>query len=149
MRNATARALDDSLEKVHREVIACTRCPRLVTYRENVAEHKRRAYQGWDYWGKPVPGFGAADARMLILGLAPAAHGGIRTGRVFTGDGSADFLFAALHRTGFASQPHSISRDDGMRLRNAYITATVRCAPPGNKPLPQEFLNCREYLERE
>ena len=149
MCNAMPRPLKDSLELVERDVVVCTRCPRLVTYRENVAQHKRRAYQGWEYWGKPVPGFGDPKARLLIVGLAPAAHGGNRTGRVFTGDGSADFLFAALHRTGFANQPNSISRDDGMRLYDAYVTAAVRCAPPGNKPLPEEFRNCREYLERE
>jgi uracil-DNA glycosylase family 4 len=141
--------MPDTQKKIEREVIACARCPRLVTYRENVARHKRRAYQGWTYWGKPVPGFGDPQARLLIIGLAPAAHGGNRTGRVFTGDSSGDLLYRTLCETGFASQPHSVSRDDGMKLRDAYITATVRCAPPGNKPLPAESRNCREYLERE
>jgi uracil-DNA glycosylase family 4 len=139
----------DTLKKVEREVIACERCPRLVQYCREVARVKRRAYREWDYWGKPVPGFGDSDARLLIIGLAPAAHGGNRTGRVFTGDSSGDLLYRTLYETGFASQPHAISRNDGMRLQDAYITATVRCAPPGNKPLPAESRNCREYLERE
>jgi uracil-DNA glycosylase family 4 len=137
------------LAKVHQEVVACARCPRLVKYRREIACLKRRAYREWTYWGKPVPGFGDPAARLLIIGLAPAAHGGNRTGRVFTGDSSGDLLFRTLYATGFASQPHSVSRDDGMTLRGAYITATVRCAPPGNKPLPSESRNCREYLERE
>jgi uracil-DNA glycosylase family 4 len=144
-----ATAAKDSLYQVEREIIVCARCPRLVTYRENVALHKRRAYQGWTYWGRPVPGFGDPQARLLIIGLAPAAHGGNRTGRVFTGDSSGDLLFRTLYETGFANQPQSVSRDDGMRLTDAYIAATVRCAPPGNKPLPEESFHCREYLERE
>jgi len=139
----------DTLKKVEREVIVCRRCPRLVEYREQIAATKRRAYRDWDYWGKPVPGFGDPQARLLVIGLAPAAHGGNRTGRVFTGDSSGDLLYRTLYQTGFASQPHSVSRDDGMQLRDAYITATVRCAPPGNKPLPAESRNCCEYLERE
>ncbi|MSO20152.1 MAG: uracil-DNA glycosylase [Acidobacteria bacterium] len=139
----------DSLLKIKQEIIRCTLCPRLVEYREAAAREKRRAYMAWDYWGKPVPGFGDQQARLLIIGLAPAAHGGNRTGRVFTGDSSGDFLYAALHQSGFASQSHSISRDDGMTLRDAYINATVRCAPPDNKPLPAESRNCRPYLERE
>jgi uracil-DNA glycosylase family 4 len=114
-----------------------------------VAETKRRAYRDWNYWGKPVPGFGDPKARLLVIGLAPAAHGGNRTGRVFTGDRSGDFLYRALYETGFASQPQSISRDDGMQLTGAYISAAVRCAPPDNKPNPEEYRNCREYLERE
>jgi uracil-DNA glycosylase family 4 len=139
----------DTLKKVARDVIACERCPRLVKYCREVARVKRRAYCEWKYWGKPVPGFGDPDARLLVIGLAPAAHGGNRTGRVFTGDSSGDWLFRVLYETGFASQPQSISRNDGLKLNGAYITATVRCAPPGNKPSPAESRNCREYLERE
>ena len=139
----------DTLQKVGQEVITCERCPRLRSYCRQIARTKRRAYREWEYWGKPVPGFGDPQAHLLIIGLAPAAHGGNRTGRVFTGDSSGELLFRTLYETGFASQPHSVSRDDGMRLKDAYITATVRCAPPGNKPLPDESSNCREYLERE
>jgi uracil-DNA glycosylase family 4 len=139
----------DRLAGIKREVIACARCPRLVEYCARIAREKRRAYHDWQYWGKPVPGFGDPQARVLIVGLAPAAHGGNRTGRVFTGDGSGDFLYGALHRAGFASQAAAVSRDDGLHLRDAYITAAVRCAPPDNKPLPAEFRSCREYLERE
>jgi len=141
--------MGDSLLKIQQEVIGCTRCPRLVKYRCKIAQQKRWAYRDWQYWGKPVPGFGDAQAQLLVLGLAPAAHGGNRTGRVFTGDSSGDLLFATLYRTGFANQPQSVSLDDGLRLRGAYITASVRCAPPANKPLPAEYRNCREYLERE
>jgi uracil-DNA glycosylase len=132
-----------------REVVACNRCPRLRIYSEHIAQEKRRAYRDWTYWGKPVPPFGDHDARLLVIGLAPAAHGGNRTGRMFTGDRSGDFLYRALYETGFASQPESISRDDGMRLTDVYISAAVRCAPPDNKPKPDEFQNCRPYLERE
>jgi uracil-DNA glycosylase family 4 len=137
------------LEALNREIVACNLCPRLREYCERIAEVKRRAYRDWDYWGKPIPGFGDPKACLMIVGLAPAAHGGNRTGRVFTGDRSGDFLFRALYETRFASQPESISRDDGMKLTDAYICAAVRCAPPDNKPNPAEFRNCRPYLERE
>ncbi len=131
------------------EVVACTDCPRLVAHRCEMARVKRRAFREWDYWGKPVPPFGDPRARLLIIGLAPAAHGGNRTGRMFTGDRSGDFLYRALYETGFASQPESVSRDDGQKLSDVYITAAVRCAPPDNKPTPEEFQTCRKYLERE
>jgi uracil-DNA glycosylase family 4 len=137
------------LAALQRRIIACTRCPRLVCYCRKVAKEKRRMYRDWDYWGKPLPSFGDPDAELLILGLAPAAHGGNRTGRVFTGDRSGNFLYQALFGAGFSNQPTSVHRDDGLQLRNCYITAALRCAPPGNKPLPRELRNCQPYFEKE
>jgi uracil-DNA glycosylase family 4 len=140
-----ARALNLLAE----EIVACERCPRLRSHCRAVGETKRRAYRDWDYWARPVPGFGDPQARVLIIGLAPGAHGANRTGRMFTGDRSGDFLYRALYETGFASQPLSHSRDDGLQLHGAYITAAARCAPPGNRPMREELARCRPFLERE
>jgi len=138
-----------SLAAVSRTVIACERCPRLRAYCERVAREKRRAYQDQEYWGRPVPGFGDPRARLVIVGLAPGAHGSNRTGRMFTGDASGDWLYGALHRTGFASQPQSVAREDGQRLTDCWITAAGRCAPPGNKPTHSELDRCRPFLRAE
>lgn len=135
-----------SLDELNQIMINCRLCPRLTAWREEVARVKRRAFRDWEYWGRPVPGFGDPQARILIVGLAPAAHGGNRTGRVFTGDSSGNFLFSALHRAGFANQPHAVHRDDGLQLHDAYIAAACRCAPPDNKPTREELDNCRPYL---
>jgi uracil-DNA glycosylase len=142
-------ALPNWLTVLNAEVVGCTLCPRLVAYRERIAREKRRAYRDCEYWGKPVPGFGDPKARVLVLGLAPGAHGSNRTGRPFTGDASGNFMYPVLYETGFASQPMATDRNDGLALRGLYITAAARCAPPDNKPLPEELANCAPYLERE
>jgi uracil-DNA glycosylase family 4 len=147
-----AGSLNARLADVHHAIVSCERCPRLRTYCRTIAREKKRAYLTDTYWGRPVPGFGDPDARLLVVGLAPAAHGANRTGRVFTGDGiggSGDFLMSALHRTGFASIPTSRQIDDGLTLKDAYIVMPVRCAPPDNKPLPEEIARCLDHLEAE
>jgi uracil-DNA glycosylase family 4 len=138
-----------NLEQLNAEIVACRRCPRLVEWRERVAREKRAAFADQPYWGRPVPGFGDPAARILVVGLAPAAHGGNRTGRIFTGDRSGDFLFDALFRCGLANQPTSISREDGLLLRDLYVAAVNRCCPPGNRPTPKERDNCLPYLAKE
>jgi uracil-DNA glycosylase family 4 len=139
----------DGLDRLRAEIVTCRKCPRLVEWRERVAREKRAAFADQEYWGRPVPGFGDPGARILVIGLAPAAHGGNRTGRIFTGDRSGDFLFGVLFRCGLANQPRSVSADDGLRLKDVYITAVNRCAPPGNRPTPQERDKCLPYLVQE
>lgn len=141
--------MPSALAVLNGEVIRCTKCPRLVLYREQIGREKRRAYRDCEYWAKPVPGFGDPQARVVILGLAPGAHGSNRTGRPFTGDASGKFMYPILHKVGFASQPSAESRGDGLELIDCYITAAVRCAPPDNKPLPSELANCASFLDRE
>lgn len=149
MHDADESDTEHTLTALHDAVVACTRCTRLISYCQEIGRVKRRAYADWEYWAKPVPGFGDPNARVLILGLAPGAHGSNRTGRPFTGDGSGYFMYPVLHQTGFASQANATHRDDGMKLTDAYITAVVRCAPPGNKPAPEEIANCAPFLDTE
>lgn len=137
------------LTRLNRDIVACERCPRLRDHCRQIAREKRRAYKDWEYWGKPVPGFGDPDARVLVIGLAPGAHGSNRTGRPFTGDGSGHFLYSVLHDAGFASQPTAVHKDDGLVLKDLFITSVGRCAPPANKPAPRELDNCSPFLERE
>jgi uracil-DNA glycosylase family 4 len=141
--------MPDTLERLHDDTVVCRLCPRLVAWHEKVAVEKRASFKDWDYWGRPLPGFGDPRARVMIVGLAPAAHGGNRTGRIFTGDRSGDWLFASLYRTGYANQPTSVSREDGLAVTGAWICAAVRCAPPDNRPTPQERDNCAPFLARE
>lgn len=141
--------IQDRWRSLDRELLTCRKCPRLVDWREEVARVKRRAYLDWDYWGKPVPGFGDQNARVLVVGLAPGAHGANRTGRMFTGDGSGDFLYPALFQAGFSNQPQALQRGDGLQLKDMFISAVCRCVPPGNKPKADEISNCLPYLEAE
>lgn len=141
--------INADIAALNQQIIACTQCSRLITYCKKIGEIKRRAYLDWEYWAKPVPGFGDPNAHLLILGLAPGAHGSNRTGRPFTGDGSGNFMYPILHKAGFASQPTAMHREDGLQLIDAYITAAVRCAPPDNKPSPEEIANCAPYLDQE
>lgn len=147
--SAVVKVRGRTLRSLRREIVGCRFCPRLVAFRERVARNKKKQFAAWSYWGRPVPGFGDPQAWLLIVGLAPAAHGGNRTGRVFTGDRSGDFLMGALHRAGYANHPESTSRWDGLRLRGVYLTAAVKCAPPDNNPTTSEFENCAPYLLRE
>ncbi|HET7264891.1 MAG TPA: uracil-DNA glycosylase [bacterium] len=147
--SAAAAARRDSLRRVAQEIVACTRCPRLRRHCAEIARTRKREFAGWTYWGRPVPGFGDPDARLLIVGLAPAAHGANRTGRMFTGDRSGEWLYRAMHRAGFANQPAAVHRDDGLRLIDAYVTSPLHCAPPDNKPTPREITRCLPFLERE